>query len=185
MAWLQGPWLPKTLLILGICTWLTVLAGRHAGAAGIWTHVASACALDPASVARAKVQEARLQLKPGRTGTIIARCNVTNPLDDGQDPFWNFLDISYRDPDGQGTDDQVSARLYRVVNDTGEVTLVATFDSNSSAVKVAHIEGRFFLSVTDFDFEAFAYFIELRVQRAVARAGPAPMVALVRLRETK
>ena len=104
MAWLQGPLIPKTLLILGICTWLTVVAGHHAGAAGIWTHAAAACALDPVSVARADIQAARLQLKRGRTGTVMARCNVTNPLDDGQDPFWNFLEISYRDPDGKGTE---------------------------------------------------------------------------------
>jgi ABC-type antimicrobial peptide transport system permease subunit len=86
---------------------------------------------------------------------------------------------------GQGADDQVSARLYRVANDTGEVDLVTTFDSNNFAVTVARMGERFFLNFIDFDFEAFAYFIELRVQRAVASAGPAPMVALVRLRETK
>ena len=104
MAWLQGPLIPKTLLILGISTWLTVVAGQHAGAAGIWTHAASACALDPASVPRADIQAARLQLKRGRTGTVMARCNVTNPLDDGQESVLElFRNLVLGTRTGKGT----------------------------------------------------------------------------------
>jgi hypothetical protein len=76
------------LRVLGAVSLLSLLAGGEARAQSIWTHVASACAVDDGSAATYEVNAARFKVKSGVTlpATVVARCNVTNPQDSGLSP---------------------------------------------------------------------------------------------------
>jgi hypothetical protein len=171
----------KGLRTLGVMSFLSLLAAGDVRAASVWTHVASACAVDEGSAASYEVNAGRFKVKTGATlpATVIARCNVTNPLDSGLDPYWDWLEVTYRDPDGTGTDSQVRALLYRVSNATGGVFLLATFDSNAFASTTDNTEGILFGGTLDFD--NYAYFVEIRVRRS---GSDDPTMSIVRLAQT-
>lgn len=172
----------NSLRAFGALSLLTLLASSEAHAAGIWTHVASACEVDESSTAKYEMTAARFKFKSGQTGTIYARCNVTNPQDDGSDPWWNQLEVVYRDPDGIAAGSRVKALLYRVTNATGGVVLVGTFDSNTLAATGDNKGDAPAGGVSDFNFTNYAYFVELQVTRSSTASDPT--VSIVRLLET-
>lgn len=172
----------NSLRAFGALSLLTLLASGEAHAAGIWTHVASACAVDEASAAKYDVNAARFKVKTGQQpATVVARCNVTNPQDDGSDPWWNTLEVTYRDPDGTGAGSQVKALLYRVTNATGGVVLIGTFDSNAYATTGDYTARVLVGGAADFDFDNYAYFVEIQVKRSDTANDPT--ISIVRLYE--
>lgn len=98
--------------------------------AGEWVAVATACTPDESAAGKFQADFGRFQFLGNNTGTIDARCNVTNPQDSGGTPAWGLLEITYDDPDGSGSESQVSVTLRRVDKFTGDSFLLASFDSN-------------------------------------------------------
>jgi len=172
----------NSLRAFGALSLLTLLASGEAHAAGIWTHVASACAVDESSTAKYEMTAGRFKFKSGQTGTIYARCNVTNPQDDGTDPWWNQLEVVYRDPDGIAAGSQVKATLYRVYNSNGGVSSAGTaFDSNTLAATSDNKGTTPAGGISDFNFTDYAYFVQLQVTRSSTASDPT--VSIVRLLE--
>ena len=92
-------------------------AGRRAGAT-VWTHVASACAADPASAGAYSTSNAAFRHLGAATGTIYGRCNVVNPEDFGP-PGWNYLEVTYKDPVGFGSNQVRRGTLPRLQCERG------------------------------------------------------------------
>ena len=166
-----------TLILFGaLATTSTSQAAEHE----IWTHVASSCTIDESDTAKAQVNEGRLMFAANRTETIKARCNITNPRDDGNNPEWNTFQIAYRDMDGGTNNINVKAVLKRVRNTTGTTADLFTFESSAASCLGECFKSRD-INV-NFDFGDFAYFIEIELRRnVVADDTPNVSVSLVRL----
>ena len=169
------------LRVLGAVSLLSLLADGEARAQSIWTHVASACVVDDRSATQYEITAARFKVKNGTTlpAIVVARCNVTNPQDSGLDPYWNYLEVAYRDPDGTATGSQAKASLYRVSNATGGISLLQAFDSNAFAANTDTKNGIWFFE--PLDFSRYAYFVEIQVKRSSTASDPT--VSIVRLFE--
>jgi len=128
-----------------------------------WTSVGSTCIPDDESVGLYSFDNGTFQFGAGKTGTIKARCHITNPLD-GALPTWNTLTIGYRDPDGIGLNDQVFVQLVRVARGTGVVTVIKSFDSNAFTSVGSTVHSVNFTHT--FDFTNYAYYLALNVDRA-------------------
>jgi hypothetical protein len=174
--------LRNVLRTLAAASLLSLLAIGDARAQSLWTHVASACAVDNGSAAQYDANAARFKVATGVAlpATVVARCNVTNPQDNGLDLNWNWLEVAYRDPDGTGTGSQVRALLYRVSNATGGISLLATFDSNAFAAVGDNTAG--VLVGGTLDFLHYAYYVEIQVKRSDVANDPT--VSIVRLLES-
>jgi hypothetical protein len=145
----------------------------------IWTHVGAACMPDEGSTGKYEANAARFRHKGSFTGDIFARCNVTNPRDDGLNPGWDCLEVVYS---RQADTDQVTAELIRVSNETGGVYTLATLDSNNFGTspdeQTKHVDFHH-----DFNFEHFAYYVQIKVSRKSSSAGHNPSISIVRLYE--
>jgi hypothetical protein len=142
---------------------------------GIWTHVASACAVDEASLTKYDQHVSVLGFKGANIGTLVARCNVENlPLE--QMFEYPLLEVTYKDPDGFGTTFQVRAMLI-MANETGTFK-IAEFDSNNFPASPNFQRQAVSYSHT-FDFAANAYYIDIRVTRN--STAESPTAAIVRL----
>jgi hypothetical protein len=129
---------------------------------GTWTHVVSACAVDEDS-SDYQLNGAGVSFPDTATGEIVLRCNVTNIMD--PDSPWDTLEVVYRDPDGSGTGNQVTAALHKV-GLNGVASLVAAFDSNSTADVTSSTQVRRIELSHDFDFAQNAYHIKIKLKRA-------------------
>ena len=156
-----------------------------------WTHTASSCAVDEASLTKYQFNNADFSFKGSETSDntptipsvpvpIIVRCNVLNPLDDSVNPVWNRLFIGYQDPDGTGTGSRVRALLRRVHRQTGAATTVATFDSNNSIVTTRG-EAFAVVSPTKFDFRGYEYFVQIELTRRFTGLSSNPLAFKARL----
>ena len=148
----------------------------------IWTHVGSACVADERSAGKYEASAARFRHKGSNTGSITARCNVTNPLDNGGNPNWDLLEVVYFK---QVETSRVIVQLVRVSNSTGGVYTIETFDTDDPSYDntspTAQTRNKFFDYT--FDFEKFAYFIEIKVRRESNTEEDIPAVSIVRLKQ--
>jgi hypothetical protein len=198
----------KTAYALGMFSLLamlaanTVKADRSPGAGqiipsrGTWTHIASACTPDEDTIDY-QMSGAGVLFPGSITGEINLRCNITNVMN--PDLPWTTLEVVYRDPDGSGTANQVTASLYKVSLDGDaenrvvtidpvtkrprsftEPSLVATFDSNTVASATSssqvHAVGVNHL----FDFASNAYYVKIKIKRD-ANSTTNPVAFVVRL----
>jgi hypothetical protein len=151
--------------------------------AQVFTAVAPACAIDSASTAKYETSAGRLRFSGNNIGEIVARCNVTNPMDLGGNPGFTVLEAVFRDTDARAADTRVQVKLWRVSNSTGGVFQIGdTLDSNVHG-NLAVTPGSQMHHIAipgQFDFYRYAYFIEIRIKRTNASQGPD--VSLVRLR---
>ncbi len=145
-----------------------------------WTHVASACAVDEASLSKFASSGPNFTFMGtnisdiGRAPIpIIARCNVLNPLDGGN-PQWSALIVGFDDPDATGAVHRVTAALRRVSRFTGSVSTVASFNSNGNNL-LSNPSGRREALVQfnhNFDFEGNEYYVELGLTRTATSGNP-------------
>jgi hypothetical protein len=155
------------------------LIGQSAGAQGsvtVWTHAASACSPDEASFGRFDAHVSSFKHAPAATGQIVTRCNIVDLPQFGIGEI-QVLDVVYRDQDGPGTAQRVRAELIRS-NNAGVTSVIRTFDSNAFAGSSA-TQRRFVSYSHTFNFEANAYFVQVRVDRATTNITP--LIATVRL----
>lgn len=157
---------------------LALLAAPQAAVAQVWTHVAAACTPDESSAAKFDASAARFRHKSSATGKIYARCNVTNPLDSGAGPYWNVLELVFKDS-GDGA--RVLAELYRVSNSSGGIFLMGSVDSNAYPGSASQQTKWKELSSTGFDFYKYAYYVLITVDRG--STATLPDAAIVRLYE--
>ena len=139
--------------------------------AGEWVAVATTCAPDETSAGKFEADFGRFQFRGNNTGSVDARCNVTNPQDSltSPNPGWGSLEISYDDPDGSLNDSQVSVTLRRVDKFTGNSFLLATFDSNSQA---AGQQVRTIGFNHTFNFVNNGYYVGISVRRSTTSVMP-------------
>jgi hypothetical protein len=142
--------------------------------AQIWSSAASACTPDEDTVTGGLYDvfyNGTLLFKAGKTGSIKARCSVTNPIETGASPGWNLLTVGYLDPDGTGANYQVYAQLIAVKRDTGVITVVKSFYSDSFATTTPTSHTVTFLGYA-WDFANYAYYVGINVERASTAGSP-------------
>lgn len=157
----------------------------QAAHAATWSTVASACVPDNSSAGKYAFSDGALTFAGSHTGSIAARCNVTNPFDDTADrPIWNLLTVGYRDPDGnaQYNHSTVTAKLFRVRKDNPVEEFVAKFDSQTHGTNAQNTSVGVFFS-HGFDFRNYAYYVLVSVERdlAAVNMGLNPKVWYVKL----
>jgi len=152
---------------------LTMLAGAvlslPVAQAQTWSSVASTCEPGSDSIGFYAYSNGTFEFASGETGKIATRCALNNPLDSGV-PKWTTLTAGYVDPDGKNGDYEVQVILERVAKSTGVHTIITTFDSNTSDVKVA-TSGSVPVN-HHFDFVNFAYYVLMNVSRNDSNEAP-------------
>lgn len=132
-----------------------------------WTTAASPCVPDEASDGIYNLEQARFEFLGANVGQIVARCNITNPLDVGN-PAWDCMSITYDDPDGMQVQSRVRVQL-RLARDTdGASSTITTFDSN--VVVDSNPEVHCFDH--SFNFQRNAYYLTLILDRQNALLAP-------------
>lgn len=151
-----------------------------------WTHTANACAIDRFSLNFYEIGHHDLRFKKDVIspvgGQVSARCNVLNPLDQGN-PNWNTLILGYQDPDGAGTNTSVCALLARIERPTndikGPIAQVCSDSINDPSKREIVVNFSY-----NWDFLNNEYFIYLYLTRKT-KSGNGPIAFMVRLTETR
>lgn len=159
----------KGSTLLTAVTGVLVLLSLSA-AAQTWSATASTCQVDDGYPIVFDVSGGTLSFAGGNSGTIHARCNVTNPVDTGK-PTWIGLRVGYRDPDGVNSSTRVYATLYQVDRSTGNLTALTSFDSNSYTDSGATQHTKLFFGIA-FDFSKYAYYIDVSLTRSAGFTTP-------------
>jgi hypothetical protein len=128
------------------------------------------------------MKDSELRFLSGSTGQIVARCNITSPLDTGNSPPWNSLLITFRDPDTSSANtsaNQVEIALRRVAYLNGLSETITTFNSS---VRPASQFAQWTLHPVNhtFDFYNYGYYLQIKLTRS-SSAGNDPGVFRVRL----
>jgi hypothetical protein len=150
----------------------------------VWTHVASACAVDEEFPGKYAFSSSDFTFKGNEIShlgvlPIVVRCNIVNPLDEGN-PNWDTLIVGYRDPDGTADNHRVTVRLRRLARPTGTTSTIATFTSNSSSVTTRTENSVGFSHA--WDFLKNEYYVEIELIRKNTTARPlAYMVRLAKI----
>ncbi|MBK8815228.1 MAG: hypothetical protein IPN42_06825 [Methylococcaceae bacterium] len=158
---------------------------------GVWTQIASDCSPDEASINPVRTGSG-VSLPSATTGTVTLRCNIANVMDEAYP--WNALEVVYKDSDGSGTADQVTASLHKVGLNAqsesrlftpitaGNITLpvdpslLAVFDSNQVA-SVTNTAQTHHINVNhSFDFAENAYYVLVKVKRSDLSRNPGVFV---------
>ena len=170
------------LLLRLMWTGIMLRAGIGQLQAGDWSTAASTCAVDETSAGKYQTNNGELRFLAAGTGQIIARCNITNPLDTSKFPPWNSLQITYRDPDASAVNtsaNQVEIALRRVAYINGVSETITTFNSS---VRPASQFAQWTLHPVNhaFDFYNYAYYLQIKLTRSTS-VGNDPGVYRVRL----
>lgn len=142
----------------------------------VWTHTASSCVPDDASIGRYDTHVSDIKHKGTSLGQIVTRCNVENlpAFGAGGTPK---IEVVLRDQDGHGNAQRATVTLVRA-HDDGTTTPVVTVDSNnylgSSLTKKRTVYFRH-----NYDFRSNSYYVEIRVSRTTSNVFP--IVSSVRL----
>jgi hypothetical protein len=155
----------RNTLILGALLGIVLAIGYSPYAfASWWTHTASAGMIDDADLSDFAASNEEVYFKSGKSGSIYLRCNITNPNDDGTNPYWDYLGVTYKDPDGTGTATRVVVYVKRVSKTTGSTSTLATFDSNTVNVPSTNYSWICFDTEVG-DFSLYYYFLEAMLYR--------------------
>jgi hypothetical protein len=141
---------------------VVVAPESRAQSTGEWTTVTSACVPDEDSTGKFVMTFGSFEFKAGATGSIDARCNITNPDDEKTDPGWGTMELTLNDPDGAGAGSQIVVYLRRVHKSSGGSSDLQVFDSNlypaGQALKIKNFN-------PSWDFATYAYYIAISVRR--------------------
>jgi hypothetical protein len=159
-----------TTIVASLLAMLIIAPSAHAAPAE-WTTAASACVPDESSQGYI-LEQARFEFGGASIGQIVARCNITNPLDANPlepiNPSWRCMSITYDDPDGFFAQYRVRVQL-RLTRDTdGASQTITTFDSNL----VADSNPEIHCFAHAFNFVRNAYYLTVILDRENAQATP-------------
>ncbi len=130
-----------------------------------WTAAASTCTPDKYNNNKHGFLRSDFFFDGSAVGVILARCNVTNPLDGiGATPNWNALIVGFQDPDGTTPHVSVLTRLIRVSRPTGDTSVVATLNSNTDALTTRHERFAQF-NASAINFRNYEYYVEIYLIR--------------------
>lgn len=138
-----------------------------------WTTAGSTGAIDDDSLASAAVTNFVLGFKPGTTGTITARYNITPTKDLSRfcPATSSRISLRFRDEDDVGGAAQVLLTIHQTNIASGGDTTIFTFDSNVSSQPAGSAFQTFTTEAPiDFDFSTSVYWIDARVSRSNANA---------------
>lgn len=143
-----------------------VVIGHAEANNGEWTTLASACVPAPGSPAFGWSGGG---VGLAAAGTLVLRCNVTDPADFANfaNPVWNTIEVTYNDADGMGIDSRVQVQLFRVAKANGATAFIASFESNAFAAGTLNSSG----FAHAFDFTNAAYYVQVVLTRTAA-GGP-------------
>jgi len=149
------------LLTLSALALLAAPAASFAQASGVWTSPCSASTtLDHMSLMKYSTVGSSLLFGPTRTGTIVARYNVTNTsVPSDLTPAWGFLQFGYTDL-GAGT---ATATLYEVTPCTGAIEEICQVNSDDLPGQGVCNVCQF--ATTQFDFVLHLYYVEVKLTR--------------------
>jgi hypothetical protein len=144
-----------------------------------WTTAGSTGTLDEDSLALAEIRDFVTTFRPGMTGTITMRYNIT--ATGGLLAFcpatFAMVKMRYQNSDPTGVLSKYSWELRSSNIDTGGKPVLVTF---SSTISSSFSNGNIFLTVTgtlgsvDFDFENNIYWLEVKIMRS----DPAAFVSI-------
>jgi hypothetical protein len=166
-------------LLLGLAVLALLIAPAVSLAQSGWTSPCSSGAtVDETSLGLYAVNpfpnNACLTFRPGRTGTIAARYDVTNTaVPSTPVPPWTTFELGYFDPGIGG----VSAILYRVfpcTAQTVEICRIVSSDSPNPTCKACTFPN------TTFNYLTELYFVEVILNRPNAEA-PVPQACTLRI----
>lgn len=164
-------YMTATTVVASLLAMLIVIPSAHA-APPEWTTAASTCVPDESSDGSYIFEQARFEFRAASLGQIVARCNITNPLDglngDPVNPSWNCMSITYDDPDGFFAQYRVRVQLRLASGIDGASSTITTFDSNLVADSNPEVHG----FVHAFNFPRNAYYLTVILDRANAMATP-------------
>lgn len=158
---------------------------------GVWTQIASDCTPDETSINPVRTGSG-VSLPSASTGTVTLRCNIADVMDKAFP--WNALEVVYKDTDGSGTTDQVTASLHKVginaqsesrvfapsttgnLNIAIDPSLLAVFDSNQVASVTNATQNHHINLNHSFDFTENAYYVLVKVKRVDLSRNPGVFV---------
>lgn len=163
------------LLILASFALISVQfgTGSTASVGPIWTNTGATVLVDESTRNNYETAFPYIRFKPSVTGDVRARVNVANPRDDGMNPGWNRLEVTYTDQDGSGNSYYVLIKIYSVSKATGAyIGPIWTFNSNSYAAAVNGVQHHSLTFALSFDFRANAYWLMVTLHRSVTTKNP-------------
>lgn len=146
-------------MLLGALLLYSVEAG-----AGVWTGAACAFVPDDNDITLYDLTDCAFRQQDTNLSPVVARCNVTNPRQDGANPGWTTMEISFIDTSATAGN-FVQVRLYRTSCTTGTTSTVATCSSDSFSA-LATVQCRTCTFNHVFDFFEYAYYIRVYVDRS-------------------
>ena len=167
----------KDLAIVLVAVTLLTFMLPSVALATPWTVAGSSSTVDESDIGRFATNSSYINFRPGATGPIRARYNVTNPFDgDPVHDNWNRLYVSFKDP---GMESRIYVYLRAMDLVTGASTPIARFDSDDfPASDLVQLQDIPIPIGYMFDFESKVYFIEVRL----TRDDPSAQVAVVGLK---
>jgi hypothetical protein len=154
--------------IVRLAVLVLFLAAVPVTAQQAWTAVGSTGAPDEASLGTYGTNGPQFGFRPGPTGTVVARYNVTNALGGGftDVPPWNAMEMTYFD---NSPSSLVTAILYQVNRCTGVVSVVCGMNSVDAATNTCQTCT---FGAGSINFGTSNYFVEVRVNRSVNTVNP-------------
>lgn len=169
---------------LALAALLTLTLAPNLAAQPIWTAVANTGAIDERSLgifefntdAAPGVASLRYSVASTSTAAIIARYNVTNPLDAGLVLPWTTLELGNSD---FATNGSVIATLYQVSRCNGASTIVCRVTSTDFTAPKCEVCT---FTAGTVNFAANLYFVEVVLTRSNVTGLPLPNPAAHTLR---
>jgi hypothetical protein len=134
-----------------------------------WSTTGSSGAIDEDSALNADVHNFVVAFKPGATGTVTSRYNITSTA--GLSGFCpatsSHFAVRFRDSDAAGTGGRILVTLHRSDISGGGNTILYTFDSNVSAQAVGSAFQSYSADIpVDFDFGTKIYWLEAQLTKS-------------------
>lgn len=157
----------KLFLFVPMLLGALLLSSVPAGAGPVWTGAACAFVPDDISITSYDLTDCSFKQEGATLSPVIARCNVTNPLDSGANPGWTTMEISFVDTSA-AAGNFVNVQLWKKSCTTGLASVVATCSSDAfPPAAVAQCKTCLFAHV--FDFFENAYYIRAIVDRSITK----------------
>lgn len=160
----------RSSLSLAVLSSLTLFAiPTTADANNYWSQSANACVPDHAAINAQEYLVTGGNVKhasPPKLGRVHLNCGVEENAGNSLNP--NRLYLAYRDSSGSAVSNtvEVKALFYRQARATYTLTLIATADSDSSAVTSDNEISTGFVHAVD--FSTFLYYVEAEFDRAAS-----------------